>query len=267
MIEPGCGAVAGGRALEGSVALVTGASSGIGAGVARGLAARGAAVALVARRADRLAALEKELLAAGGRALAVPADIGDAGPAEAAVRRAVEEFGRLDILVNNAGLTRRGAAMDVRPADLEAMVRVNLLGAMFCAHAALPHLVRAAAEGPRQVADVVNVSSLSGRIVRRDAGVYSATKHGMNAWSEALRQELADRRVRVSLLEPAAVQTELFADQDQDPDPGPDRARPAAGRAFRRLSPADVAEAVDFMVTRPRHAAVSELLIRPAGQE
>ncbi|MCX4975032.1 SDR family NAD(P)-dependent oxidoreductase [Streptomyces sp. NBC_00620] len=246
--------------LKGTVTVVTGASSGIGAAVARVLAARGSAVALVARREDRLAALAAELTAAGGRALSVPADVTDAEQARAAVECAVEAWGRLDILVNNAGVPQRGPLMDSSPAEFERVVGVNLLGSLYCAHAALPHLVHAAAGEPRRVADLVNVSSVAGRVVHKTTGVYNASKYGLNAYTEALRQEVAGRRVRVSVLEPSAVETELF----------PPRIRQEfAGRtgAYERLSVMDVADAVEYVVTRPAHAAVSELLIRPSESE
>jgi NADP-dependent 3-hydroxy acid dehydrogenase YdfG len=246
--------------LKGTVTLVTGASSGIGAAVARVLAARGSAVALVARREDRLTALAAQLTATGGRALPVPADVTDADQACAAVERAVETWGRLDILVNNAGVARRGPMVDASIADWEQMVRVNLLGTLYCAHAALPHLIGAAGDDLRRVADLVNVSSLSGRTVRKGSGVYNATKHALNAYSESLRQEVAGRRVRVSLLEPAAVATELFPRQVR-------QAIVAETRPYERLSPMDVADAVEYVVTRPAHAAVSELLMRPSESE
>lgn len=246
--------------LKGTVTVVTGASSGIGAAVARVLAARGSAVALVARREDRLAALAAELTAAGGRALSVPADVTDAEQARAAVECAVEAWGRLDILVNNAGVPQRGPLMDSSPAEFERVVGVNLLGNMYCAHAALPHLVEAAAGEPRRVADLVNVSSVAGRVVHKTTGVYNASKYGLNAYTEALRQEVAGRRVRVSVLEPSAVETELFPPQVR---------QELAGRigAYERLGAMDVADAVECVVTRPAHAAVSELLIRPSESE
>jgi NADP-dependent 3-hydroxy acid dehydrogenase YdfG len=246
--------------LKGTVAVVTGASSGIGAAVARMLAARGSAVALVARREDRLDALASELTAAGGQALPVKADVTEAEQARAAVEQAVARWGRLDILVNNAGVARLGPVVDASVADWDQMVRVNLLGSLYCAHAALPHLLGAAEDDLRRVADLVNVSSLSGRIVRKGSAVYNATKHALNAYSESLRQEVAGRRVRVSLLEPAAVATELFPPQVR-------RRLVAETRPYERLSPGDVADAVEYVVTRPGHVAVSELLIRPSEQE
>jgi NADP-dependent 3-hydroxy acid dehydrogenase YdfG len=245
--------------LKETVALVTGASAGIGAAAARALAAKGVAVALVARRENRLNALVEELTAAGGRALAVRADVAYAEQAREAVEQAVARWGRLDILVNNAGLNRPGAPLETPLADWEEMVRVNLLGAMYCAHAAAPHLIHAAEDSPRGVADLINVSSLSGRIVRKDSGVYTTTKHALNAFSESLRMELAGRGVRVSLLEPASVATELFASGKLPAD--------AQTRSYPQLSPEDVADVLTFMVTRPAHSSISELLFRPSRQD
>ncbi|MEV7344337.1 SDR family NAD(P)-dependent oxidoreductase [Streptomyces sp. NPDC093544] len=246
--------------LKGTVTVVTGASSGIGAAVARVLAARGSAVALVARREDRLVALAEELTAAGGRALPVEADVTDPEQARAAVERAVEEWGRLDILVNNAGVPQRGPLMDSSPAEFERVVGVNLLGSMYCAHAALPHLVEAAASEPRRVADLVNVSSVAGHVVHKTTSVYNASKFGLNAYSEALRQEVAGRRVRVSVLEPSAVTTELFPREVRE-------AMASQVGSYERLSAMDVADSVEYVVTRPAHAAVSQLLIRPSESE
>jgi NADP-dependent 3-hydroxy acid dehydrogenase YdfG len=191
--------------LAGTVALVTGASSGIGAATARELAARGAAVALVARRGDRLTALAERIAADGGTAQAVEADVMDADQARHAVEQAVRASGRLDILINNAGVARPGPVVDGTVADWEHMVRLNLLGSLYCALAALPHLLRAAETGPREVADLVNISSLSGRTVRVGSAVFNATKHAMNAYSESLRQEVAGRRVRVSVTSTGAA--------------------------------------------------------------
>jgi NADP-dependent 3-hydroxy acid dehydrogenase YdfG len=246
--------------LKGTVALVTGASSGIGEATARELAARGAAVALVARRPDRLAALAAQIIADGGTARFVVADLTEHDQAREAVDQTVQAWGRLDILINNAGAARLGPFVDGSVADWEHMVRLNLLGSLYCALAALPHLLRAAQDQPREVADLINVSSLSGRIVRKGSAVYNATKHAMNAYSESLRQEVAGRRVRVSTVEPAAVATELFPPEIR-------RRRREEHGSYERLRSEDVADAIGYIVTRPRHVAVSELLVRPTEQE
>src|SRR5437879_4518074 len=179
--------------LAGTVALVTGASSGIGAATARELAARGAAVALVARRGDRLTALAERITADGGSALAVSADVTDPGQAHDATEQTVRAWRRLDILINNAGIAFAGPVVDGKTAEWEQMAQVNVLGSLYCARAALPHLLRAAETGPRGVADLVNVSSVGSRTPREGSAVYSATKSAVNAYSEALRQEVAGR--------------------------------------------------------------------------
>src|SRR3954470_19318544 len=194
--------------LNETVALVTGASSGIGEATARELAGRGAAVALVARRRDRLEQLAAEL---GDHALVVAADVADRAQVEAAVQRTVDELGRLDTLVNNAGVMLLGPVEHAPVEEWERMVSVNLSGLLYCTKAALPHLLEAAAGDPRNVADVVNISSVAGRVARLGSGVYNATKHGVGAFSESLRQEYTGRHVRVSLIEPGAVATELVS--------------------------------------------------------
>ncbi|MGV1048379.1 MAG: SDR family NAD(P)-dependent oxidoreductase [Solirubrobacterales bacterium] len=247
--------------LDGTVALVTGASSGIGEATARRLSAEGAAVAVVARRGDRLAALAAEIEAAGGRALRVEADVSDRAEAEAAVRRTADELGRLDVVVNNAGVMLLGPIADSPVEEWEQMVAVNLLGLLYVARASLPHLL-AAAEGERGVADLVNISSVAGRVARVGSGVYNATKHGVGAFSESLRQEVASRQVRVSLIEPGAVATELSSHNREE-------IREQIAQRFsdvERLQAPDIADAIDYVVTRPAHVAINEALIRPTGQ-
>lgn len=191
------------KPLDGTVALVTGASSGIGKATALVLAEHGAAVALAARPLDRLTALAAKIHDGGGAALVVDADVAGEAQARGAVERTVAEFGRLNVLVNNTGVMLLGPVLDATVAEWQRMVRINLLGLMYCAHAALPHLLRAAENGPRRVADMVNVSSVAGRVAREASGVYNATKHAAGAFSEALRQEVTRGHVRISLVEPA----------------------------------------------------------------
>jgi NADP-dependent 3-hydroxy acid dehydrogenase YdfG len=249
-------------ALSGTAALVTGASSGIGAATARALAAHGASVTLIARREDRLNELAQEITGRGGAALAVAADVTDAEQADAAVSAAVSRWGRLDTLVNNAGLLRMGAAADAPLTDWSDMVAVNLMGVLHLTHAALPHLIAGAADSSRGVADVVTVSSTGGRVARPGTAVYSLTKFGVNAFSEGIRQELIGRRVRVGIVGPGTVDTEIN-----------DHLSAQAREAFDRntagivkLRPDDVADAVLYMITRDRRVAVNEILIRAAEQ-
>ena len=250
------------RRLEGTVALVTGASSGIGHATALELAREGASVALVGRREDRLIELAAEVSKADGKALVVPADITTAEAAAEAVERTVENLGRLDTLVNNAGLMLLGPAPAADLNDWRRMIDINLMGLMYTAHAAVPHLVKAAAEEPRRVADIVNIGSLAGRNAYAMSAVYSATKFGVGAFSEALRQELAGRHVRVSVVEPGSVDTEL---RTHNPDVIQQHIVAALGD-IERLQSQDIADTVGYIVTRPRHVAIAELLVRPTEQ-
>jgi NADP-dependent 3-hydroxy acid dehydrogenase YdfG len=244
------------------VALVTGASSGIGEAAARSLAGAGAAVAVVARRKDRLDALVRELQDAEGRALAIEADVTDQAQAAAAVDRAVSELGRLDTLVNNAGVMLLGPIIDAPLEEWERMVDLNVKGLLYCSHAGLPHLLRAAEDSPRRVADIVNISSVAGRVARLGSGVYNLTKWGVGAFSESLRQEVTGRHVRVSLVEPGAVATELTSHLRPE-------IRELARQRFESvemLHAQDIADAITFIVTRPRRVAINELLVRPTEQ-
>jgi len=249
--------------LEGTVALVTGASSGIGEATARALARQGAAVALAARRRERLEALAGEIREAGGRALVLETDVTEEPQARAAVEQTVDELGRLDTLVNNAGVMLLGPIVDAPLEEWERMVHLNALGLLYCAHAALPHLLRAAESGPRRVADMVNISSVAGRKTRVGSGVYSLTKFGVVAFSESLRQEVTGRHLRVSVVEPGAVATELITHVRPE-------VRAAASKNIADVEPLqaeDIAQAIEFIVTRPRRVAVNELLVRPTEQE
>jgi NADP-dependent 3-hydroxy acid dehydrogenase YdfG len=249
--------------LQGTVALVTGASSGIGEATARELAARGAAVAIAARRKDRLDALAKEIEDAGGTALAIETDVTDQEQAQALVRETVDRLGRLDTVINNAGVMLLGSIVDAPTEEWDRMIALNLQGLLYVAHAALPHLLAAADSEPREVADIVNISSVAGRVTRSGSGVYNLTKWGVGAFSESLRQEVTSRHVRVSLVEPGAVATELT-----------DHLRPevkeqvqARFGSIERLEAQDIADAIAYIVTRPRHVAINEVLIRPTEQE
>lgn len=248
--------------LARSAALVTGASSGIGAATAQALAAHGAAVAVLARRADRLDELRGRIESAGGTALVVTADVTDAEQVASAVRRTVAEFGRLDILVNNAGLMASAPATEASLRDWDQMVSVNVQGVLYATRAALPHLIEAAADSPRGVADLVTISSTAGWVARPNTAVYSLTKFGVNAFSEGLRQEVLGKRVRVGVVGPGTVDTEIFS-----------HLADASREAFERqtagmvmLRPEDIADAVLFMVTRDRRVAVNHMLVRSAEQ-
>jgi NADP-dependent 3-hydroxy acid dehydrogenase YdfG len=246
-----------GERLEGTVALVTGASSGIGEATAKALARQGAKIAIAARRRDRLEALGEEI-----DGLVIEADIADREQATEAVRRTVGELGRLDTVVNNAGVMLLGPAEEAPLEEWEQMLAINVQGLLYVSHAAIAPLLEAAQDGPRNVADLVNISSVAGRVPRSGSGVYNLTKFGVGAFSESLRQEFADRHLRVSLVEPGAVATELT-------DHLRDGVRETVRERFRqleRMSADDIADAIEYVVTRPRNVAINEILIRPTEQ-
>jgi NADP-dependent 3-hydroxy acid dehydrogenase YdfG len=249
--------------LSGTVALVTGASSGIGEATARRLAQAGAQVSVVARRLDRLEHLAAEITGAGGCALAIGADVTDRAHAERAVEQTVRDLGRLDIVVNNAGVMLLGPVEGAPLEEWERMVSLNVMGLLYTTNAALPHLLQAARGGPRRVADLVNVSSVAGRNARSGVGVYNLTKFGVGAFSEALRQEVTRRHVRVSIIEPGAVKTELT--DHLRPEIREQSLQRFAG--LEQLEADDIAEAIAYIVTRPRRMAVNEMLVRPTEQE
>ena len=242
--------------LEGTVALVTGASSGIGEAAARALAAQGATVALAARRKDRLDALAADI---GG--FAIEADVTDRQQAIDAVEATVKELGRLDTVVNNAGVMLLGPIVDAPVEEWDRMIDLNLKGLLYVAHAALPHLLKYAQEGPRNVADLVNISSVAGRRVGQGGGIYQLTKHGVGVFSEALRQEVTARHVRSSLVEPGATESELVTHVREEVR---SNLNPST---IEILKAEDIADAIVYIVTRPRHMAVNEMLIRPTEQE
>jgi NADP-dependent 3-hydroxy acid dehydrogenase YdfG len=250
------------RPLEQTVAFVTGASSGIGEATAVALASEGADVALVARRADRLRALATRIDDLGVRTLVIEADVSEQPAAAAAIERTVSELGRLDTLINNAGVMLLGPIVDAPLEEWERMVAVNVRGLLYCSHAGIRHLLKAASDSPRGVADVVNISSVAGRVARAGSGVYNLTKHGVGAFSESLRQEVTQRNVRVSLVEPGAVATELAG--HNRPEVLEQMGTRFAG--VERMEASDIADAITYIVTRPRRVAINEILIRPTDQ-
>ena len=247
------------------MALVTGASSGIGEATARALAAEGAAVAVAARGAatgSRRSAGEIE--GAGGRALVLEADVTSREAAVDAVERTVAGLGRLDTVINNAGVMLLGPIEDAPLEEWERMVALNVNGLLYVAHAALPHLLHAAASEPRGGWRTSSNVSLGRRPLRPAAGsgVYNATKFGVGVFSESLRQEVTERFVRIALVEPGAVATELSSHVREE-------IREQLQRAFdslERLEAADIADAIAYVVTRRRTVAVNEVLIRPTQQ-
>jgi NADP-dependent 3-hydroxy acid dehydrogenase YdfG len=243
------------RLLEGRVAAVTGASSGIGRATAIALSRAGAAAALAAGRGERLEALAEQL---DGPVTIYPRDLTDEGAARSFVAAAHADHGTLDVLVNNAGLMYVGDVLGADTADWRRMLDINLWALLVCTHEALP-LIAESGGG-----DIVNVSSIAGR--RADAGlaVYNMTKFGVHGFSEALRQEAARHRVRVTVVAPGLVDTEIM---NVNTDPEVQRefqeSRAALGKP---LQAEDIAEAIVHAVSRPAHVGVNEIILRPAGQ-
>jgi NADP-dependent 3-hydroxy acid dehydrogenase YdfG len=242
--------------LSGTVVAITGASSGIGEATALAAAQAGAAVSLAARRGERIDALAQRIAEQGGRAIAVPTDVGEEDQARAFVERTHQELGRLDVLVNNAGVMLLGPIEDAPTEEWRRMIHVNLFGVLYCTHAAVP-LMRRQGSG-----HIVNVSSVAGRVARSGSGVYNLTKWGVGAFSESLRQELAPHAVRVTLVEPGAVETELA-----------DHIRPAIREQamsrfadVERLQAVDIANAIVYALGQPPHVSINEVLVRPTQQ-
>jgi NADP-dependent 3-hydroxy acid dehydrogenase YdfG len=233
---------------------VTGASSGIGEATARALSAAGASVALGARRADRLEALADSL---DGPTLVRQVDVSDEEQARSFVQAAHDELGGLHTLVNNAGVMLLGPVADADTEDWRTMIGVNLLGLLYCTHAALPLMGKGGG-------DIVNLSSTAGRRADAGAAVYNMTKFGVHAFSEALRQEALHQGVRVTIVAPGFVDTEL---QGHNTNPlvrqVMQRSREQIGEV---LNAEDVAEAIVHAITRPPHVSINEILVRPARQ-
>jgi len=242
--------------LSGRVVAVTGASSGIGEATALACAKGGAAVSLAARRIDRIEQLAERINDDGGTALAVQTDVGEERQAEAFIQRTAAELGRLDVLVNNAGVMLLGPIAGADTEEWRRMVHANVFGVLYCSHAALPVMLG------QSSGHIVNVSSVAGRFARAGSGVYNLTKFGVGAFSEALRQEVAAMGIRVTLVEPGAVATEL-----------PEHNRPEIQELIRGvfadvtpLDAEDIANGIIYAIGSPENVAVNELLIRPAGQ-
>ncbi len=241
--------------LAGRVAVITGASSGIGAATAAALSEAGAAVALVARRQDRLEALAEQV---GGAVSIHPADLSDEAAARAAIEAAHAEHGGLHLLINNAGVMLLGPVQDADISEWRRMLDVNLWALLICTHTALPLIAQSGG------GDIVNVSSVAGRRADAGAAVYNMTKFGVHGFSEALRQEALHAGVRVTTVAPGFVETEL---QGHNRNPvvqqAMERSREQIGEVLRAE---DVADGILFAVTRPRHVCLNEVLVRPTNQ-
>src|SRR4051794_10960684 len=241
------------------VAVVTGASSGIGDATAKALAREGYAVALAARREDRINELAEQISGEGGKALAVPTDVGDQSSAAALIQTTKDELGSVDVLVNNAGVMLLGP---INGADIEhwqRMVNVNVLGLMYCTHAALP-IMQEQGGG-----HIINVSSVAGRVARFGSGVYNATKFAVGAFSESLRQECVHYNVRVTIVEPGFVDTEL---QGHNEHPlVVENIQKSMEEIGKVLEADDIANAIVYAVQQPEHVSINEVLVRPTKQQ
>jgi NADP-dependent 3-hydroxy acid dehydrogenase YdfG len=242
--------------LAGKVVAITGASSGIGEATALACARSGAAVSLAARRTDRIEALAQRIAGEAGRALAITADVGDEEQANAFVQRTRAELGRLDVLVNNAGVMLLGPIENAPTEEWRRMIHANVFGVLYCTHAALPLM------GAQGSGHIVNVSSVAGRVARLGSGVYNLTKWGVGAFSESLRQEAVPLGIRVTLIEPGAVATELPG--HNRPEVLEQMAKQFAG--VTPLIPEDIAGAILYAIGQPDNVSVNELLVRPRAQ-
>ncbi|MGI8631323.1 MAG: SDR family oxidoreductase [Solirubrobacterales bacterium] len=245
-------------ALDGKVAAITGASSGIGDAIARSLSSEGASVVLGARREDRLKSLASDINDGGGKTAVIPVDVTDQQQAEDFVNGAAEEFGGLDIMVNNAGVMLLGPVMGADKENWERMIDVNIKGVLWCTHPALPLMEQ------RGGGHIVNVSSVAGRRAGAFAAVYNFTKFGLTGFSEALRQEALNIGVRVTAIEPGFVDTELASHNNEQVQEAAEEMMEKIGEI---LQPEDIAEAVRFAVTSPQRMNVSEVLVMPTGQK
>ena len=242
--------------LRDRVVAITGASSGIGEATALASARAGASVALAARRSERIEELARQIEGEGGRAIAVPTDVGDEDQARRFIERTSSELGRLDVLVNNAGVMLLGPIEGAPTDEWRTMIHANVFGVLYCTHAALGVMHR------QRSGHIVNVSSVAGRFARAGSGVYNLTKFGVGAFSEALRQECVAIGVRVSLIEPGAVATELSTHNRPE-------IREQIARIFQDVTPLssqDIADAILYTISRPANISVNEVLIRPSGQ-
>lgn len=243
--------------LTGKVAVITGASSGIGEATALSLAQAGVKLVLAARRKDRLEALAQKIKQAGGEAVIFTADLRGADEAEACIQKAVEVFDSLDILINNAGVMLLSPIDRAQPSDWQRMLEINLLSLMYTSRAAL---IKMRAQGSGHI---VNISSVAGRSAGPTAGGYNASKWGVNGFSEALRREAHGDGVRVTVIEPGVVATELT---DHIPDEATRTNYEARVGEMEPLESEDIAAAIFYAVTQPRRVNVNEILIRPLDQ-
>lgn len=244
--------------LHGKVAIVIGASSGIGEATAIALAAEGAAVVIAARRSDRLDDLAKRITDKGGQVLSITADVSDEAQISDLVQQTQTKFGKVDILVNNAGVMLLGMIDGANTEDWRRMINLNVLGLMYATHKVLP-LMKAQGSG-----HIVNISSVAGRVANAGSGVYNASKWAVGAFSESLRKEVYQNNIRVTIIEPGLVATEL---PQHVTDPKAKETTANFYGSVKNLESEDIAAAIVYAVTQPSHVNVNEILIRPTEQE
>ena len=240
--------------LAGKVALVTGASSGIGEATAIALAQAGATVAVSARRADRLTGLVTRIEALGGKALALVGDMAKEADAVKAVEDTVAQLGRIDILINSAGIMESGGIENASLDLYRKVIDINLMGTVYTSQAAVPHMLK------QGVGDIVTISSLAGRKGGPMTNAYSASKHAVNSMTDAMRQELGDRNIRVSILMPGATKTEVG---DSITDPNWRAAIQAHVAKDGAVLPEEIGQTLVFMLSMPRNVNISEICVRP----
>ncbi|MBW4448638.1 MAG: SDR family NAD(P)-dependent oxidoreductase [Hassallia sp. WJT32-NPBG1] len=244
--------------LNGKVAIVTGASSGIGEATALALAAEGTKVAIAARRTDRLETLTKRIKESGGEVLSITADVADEAQVREMVSKTKAEWGRVDILINNAGVMLLGPIFDADTEDWRRMMNVNVLGLMYATHAVLP-LMKA-----QGIGHIVNISSVAGRVANANTGVYNATKWAVGAFSESLRKEIHKDNIRVTIIEPGLTATEL---PQHITNPETRTRTLTRYESIKALDSEDIAAAIVYAVSQSAHVNVNEILIRPTEQE
>jgi NADP-dependent 3-hydroxy acid dehydrogenase YdfG len=245
--------------LLGKTAIVTGASSGIGEATAIALAEQGVKVALVARRKDRLDKLAKTIDEKGGESIVLVGDVTDKKVCKNVVDKVLKEWRQIDILVNNAGVMLLGPTAEAPLEEWERMINLNILGLLYMTYAALPSMRK------NKSGHLVNISSVAGRTVNAGSAVYNATKWSVNAFTEALRQELVGEKsnVRTTIIEPGAVETELVS--HNRPEVQETLQQRWKGMS-KKLASEDIAASIVYAVSQPKHVNVNEILIRPTEQ-
>ena len=244
--------------LSGKIAIITGASSGIGHATALALSKAGAKVAIGARRTDRLEALKSEIEKNGGEVFVQKLDVTKKSECDSFVEGVIKKWGTVDILVNNAGLMPLSFFKNLKISEWDQMIDVNIKGVLYCTAAVIPHLYA------KKSGHIVNISSVAGRIVFPAGSVYCATKHAVAALSEGLRQEFSVRsNIRITCVEPGVVATELtntITDASL-------AAFVESAKKMEALQASDIASAILYAVDSPPHVNVNEILIRPTTQE